>query len=344
MQTDLRGSRNGASRRSRGRTPRGCAQGVRDRHGAGRGGPAGGRAARSWPWSGRAAAGSRRCWSSCAACSAPDAGDGTAPAGRADAPARRAAAVAERAGQRGAGAAGGRGLAGRRARGGACRTSRRSAWRASSAPRPAELCGGMRQRVAFLRTLLAGRPVLCLDEPFGALDALTRAQMQGWLAEALAREPRTVLLVTHDVEEAVLLADRVVLLSPRPGPGGGDARRSRSRARARAPTSPWSSSASARWPRWGWRDDRAAARRASRCSARWEPIVARRLGRPAARSPRRPTSRSRCGTTARSSRRDLWTTTGEVLLGLALALALGVGARASPCTCGARSRGRCARW
>jgi NitT/TauT family transport system ATP-binding protein len=83
--------------------------------------------------------------------------------------------------------------------------------------RPAELSGGMRQRVAFLRTLLAGRPVLCLDEPFASLDALTRAQMQGWLAEALARDPRTVLLVTHDVEEAVLLADRVVLLSPRPG-------------------------------------------------------------------------------------------------------------------------------
>jgi NitT/TauT family transport system ATP-binding protein len=83
--------------------------------------------------------------------------------------------------------------------------------------RPAELSGGMRQRVAFLRTLLAGRPVLCLDEPFGALDALTRSQMQRWLADALAREPRTVLLVTHDVEEAVLLADRVVLLSPRPG-------------------------------------------------------------------------------------------------------------------------------
>jgi NitT/TauT family transport system ATP-binding protein len=82
--------------------------------------------------------------------------------------------------------------------------------------RPAELSGGMRQRVAFLRTLLAGRPLLCLDEPFGALDALTRAQMQRWLAGALEREPRTVLLVTHDVEEAVLLADRIVLLSPRP--------------------------------------------------------------------------------------------------------------------------------
>jgi ABC-type nitrate/sulfonate/bicarbonate transport system ATPase subunit len=83
--------------------------------------------------------------------------------------------------------------------------------------RPSELSGGMRQRVAFLRTLLSGRPVLCLDEPFGALDALTRLQMQRWLADALEREPRTVLLVTHDVEEAVLLADRIVLLSPRPG-------------------------------------------------------------------------------------------------------------------------------
>ena len=83
--------------------------------------------------------------------------------------------------------------------------------------RPRELSGGMRQRVAFLRTLLAGKPVLCLDEPFGALDAITRAEMQEWLAGTLAREPRTVLLVTHDVEEAILLADRVAVLSPRPG-------------------------------------------------------------------------------------------------------------------------------
>ena len=75
----------------------------------------------------------------------------------------------------------------------------------------------MRQRVAFLRTLLAGRPVLLLDEPFGALDSITRSAMQEWLAGALAAEPRTVLLVTHDVEEAILLADRVAVLSPRPG-------------------------------------------------------------------------------------------------------------------------------
>jgi NitT/TauT family transport system ATP-binding protein len=82
---------------------------------------------------------------------------------------------------------------------------------------PHELSGGMRQRVAFARTLLSGKPVLCLDEPFGALDALTRAEMQRWLASALAQERRTVLLVTHDVEEAVLLADRVAVLSRRPG-------------------------------------------------------------------------------------------------------------------------------
>jgi len=78
--------------------------------------------------------------------------------------------------------------------------------------RPAKLSGGMRQRVAFLRTLLADKPVLLLDEPFGALDAITRAELQEWLAQVLAGEPRTALLVTHDVEEALLLADRVFVL------------------------------------------------------------------------------------------------------------------------------------
>jgi NitT/TauT family transport system ATP-binding protein len=81
---------------------------------------------------------------------------------------------------------------------------------------PRELSGGMRQRVAFLRTLLAGKPVLALDEPFAALDAITRAEMQGWLAGALEADPRTVVLVTHDVEEALYLADRVAVLSARP--------------------------------------------------------------------------------------------------------------------------------
>lgn len=81
---------------------------------------------------------------------------------------------------------------------------------------PAELSGGMRQRVAFLRTLIAGKPVLALDEPFASLDAITRAEMQEWLASALAAQPRTVVLVTHDVEEALYLCDRVAVLSARP--------------------------------------------------------------------------------------------------------------------------------
>ena len=85
-----------------------------------------------------------------------------------------------------------------------------------AAHRPAQLSGGMRQRVAFLRTLLAGKETLLLDEPFGALDAITRAAAQGWLSGALAAEPRTVVLVTHDVEEAFLLCDQVAVLSPRP--------------------------------------------------------------------------------------------------------------------------------
>ena len=86
-----------------------------------------------------------------------------------------------------------------------------------AAARPAELSGGMRQRVAFLRTLLSGKPVLLLDEPFASLDAITRGEMQEWLAGALREEARTVVLVTHDVEEALYLCDRVAILSRRPG-------------------------------------------------------------------------------------------------------------------------------
>ncbi len=82
--------------------------------------------------------------------------------------------------------------------------------------RPGELSGGMRQRVAFLRTLMAGRPVLLLDEPFASLDAITRAEMQSWLAGVLAADFHTVVLVTHDVEEALFLSDRVLVLTPRP--------------------------------------------------------------------------------------------------------------------------------
>jgi putative hydroxymethylpyrimidine transport system ATP-binding protein len=80
---------------------------------------------------------------------------------------------------------------------------------------PGALSGGMRQRVAFLRTILTGRSVLLLDEPFGALDALTRLQLQEWLLQLWERERQTVLFITHDVEEALLLADRVLLMGAR---------------------------------------------------------------------------------------------------------------------------------
>ncbi|HMU27572.1 MAG TPA: ABC transporter ATP-binding protein [Solirubrobacterales bacterium] len=83
--------------------------------------------------------------------------------------------------------------------------------------RPDELSGGMRQRVAFIRTLLSAKPVLLLDEPLAALDAITRAELQEWLTPVLRESGATVLLVTHDVEEAIYLADRVTVLSPRPG-------------------------------------------------------------------------------------------------------------------------------
>ena len=83
--------------------------------------------------------------------------------------------------------------------------------------RPHELSGGMRQRVALARTFLSGRPLVLLDEPFASLDAITRGSLQEWLADALAGEPRTVILVTHDVQEALYLADRVAIMSARPG-------------------------------------------------------------------------------------------------------------------------------
>jgi len=83
--------------------------------------------------------------------------------------------------------------------------------------RPSALSGGMRQRTALLRTFLAGRDVLLLDEPFAALDALTREAMREWLLGVWEADRKTILLVTHDVEEAVFLADRVYVMSGRPG-------------------------------------------------------------------------------------------------------------------------------
>ncbi len=82
---------------------------------------------------------------------------------------------------------------------------------------PHELSSGMRQRAALLRTVLAGRRVLMLDEPFGALDAMTRRSMQEWLLGVREAEQLTVLLVTHDLDEAVLMADRVSVMTARPG-------------------------------------------------------------------------------------------------------------------------------
>ncbi len=82
---------------------------------------------------------------------------------------------------------------------------------------PYMLSGGMRQRAAFLRTVLCKKELLLLDEPFGKLDALTRLQMQHWLLTIWQKFKRAVLFVTHDVDEAILLSDRIYVMSPRPG-------------------------------------------------------------------------------------------------------------------------------
>ncbi|MDP4156781.1 MAG: ATP-binding cassette domain-containing protein, partial [Bacillota bacterium] len=82
---------------------------------------------------------------------------------------------------------------------------------------PHELSGGMKQRVAFLRTIMTGKDLLLLDEPFGALDALTKRNMHSWLLELWGDLQKTVLFITHDLEEAILLSDRIYLL---PGVSG----------------------------------------------------------------------------------------------------------------------------
>lgn len=82
---------------------------------------------------------------------------------------------------------------------------------------PRDLSGGMRQRVALLRTLLCNTDVILLDEPFSALDAQTRGDMQAWLLDIWAEFKKTIVLVTHDVEEAVYLSDEIYVLSSRPG-------------------------------------------------------------------------------------------------------------------------------
>lgn len=82
---------------------------------------------------------------------------------------------------------------------------------------PATLSGGMRQRAALLRTFLCHRDIMLLDEPFGALDALTRRDLQIWLLDIWQQFNKTILFITHDVEEALFLSDRVIVMSARPG-------------------------------------------------------------------------------------------------------------------------------
>ena len=110
-----------------------------------------------------------------------------------------------------------RGIPKRRARSECTALMERCGLSGFSHARPHELSGGMRQRAALMRTLMTGRELLLLDEPFGALDALTRLQLQLLLCEIWQDTRRTILLVTHDVDEALLLSDEIIVMTERPG-------------------------------------------------------------------------------------------------------------------------------
>lgn len=81
---------------------------------------------------------------------------------------------------------------------------------------PDELSGGMRQRVNFMRTFVNSSDIMLLDEPFGALDSITRASMQNWLLDIKKEIKSTILLITHDIDEAIILSDRIYILSNKP--------------------------------------------------------------------------------------------------------------------------------
>lgn len=82
---------------------------------------------------------------------------------------------------------------------------------------PWELSGGMRQRVALMRTLLVDSELVLLDEPFGALDAITRSTLQLWLLDVVDQQDKSFLMVSHDIDEALLMSDRIVVMAPNPG-------------------------------------------------------------------------------------------------------------------------------
>lgn len=81
---------------------------------------------------------------------------------------------------------------------------------------PSELSGGMKQRANFLRTYVASNDIMLLDEPFGALDSITKSSMQKWLLEVKSKVNSTILLITHDIDEAVMMSDRIYVISKKP--------------------------------------------------------------------------------------------------------------------------------